>query len=372
MNDCVIVDLAGRHYDILIGQGLIADAGHRILEAVGRRRVIIVTDETVAGYYLVPLQTALSAADLRFDVVTVPAGEASKDIHKFPALLEQVLALGIDRRTLIVALGGGVVGDLAGFLAASLLRGIDFVQIPTTLLAQIDSSVGGKTGVNTAQGKNLVGAFHQPRLVLADLDTLRTLPRRELLAGYAEMTKYGLLGDAGFWAELEANAARILALEPSPLAAAVAHCCRMKAGIVAEDEREAGRRALLNLGHTFGHAFEAETGFGATLLHGEGVAIGMVLAADLSVRLGRLNSADAERLKQHLESVGLPVRLAQIRNAPFQTDRLLAHMAHDKKAADGKLTFIVLDAIGAASVVSDVDPAIVAEILGRAGAISAA
>jgi 3-dehydroquinate synthase len=315
----------------------------------------------VAGLHLAGLQKALSGFEVA--TVTVPAGEASKDVARFPALLERILALGIDRRTVLVAFGGGVIGDLCGFAAATLLRGLDFVQIPTTLLAQIDSSVGGKTGVNTAQGKNLVGAFHQPVLVLADLDLLATLPRRELLAGYAEMAKYGLIADAGFFARLEANAGRLLELDRALLAEAVATCCRMKAEIVAEDEREAGRRALLNLGHTFGHALEAETGFGDRLLHGEGVALGMALAADLSVRLGRLPAGEAARVRRHLASVGLPVTLAAIGLGPGDADRLVAHMAHDKKTRDGNLTFIVLDAIGRAAVLDGVDPELVREVL---------
>jgi 3-dehydroquinate synthase len=360
------VDLAGRAYDILVGPGLLARAGALIAGAAGRRRLVVVTDTTVERLHLPALAGSLQAAGLRVDTVAVPAGEASKDLRRFPALLERILDLGIDRHTLLVALGGGVVGDLAGFAAASLLRGLDFVQIPTTLLAQIDSSVGGKTGVNTRHGKNLVGAFHQPLLVLADLDLLATLPRRELLAGYGEMVKYGLLGDADFFRALEAEAARLLALDPAVLGPAVALCCRLKARIVAEDERESGRRALLNLGHTFGHAFEAETGFGDRLLHGEGVALGMVMAARLSVRLGRLEPGAAERIAAHLAAVGLPTRPDRLGLGPDCVDRLLGHMAHDKKASDGRLTFVLLDAIGRAAVETGVDRTIVAEVLAAA------
>ena len=363
MTEIVRVELAGRSYDILVGTGLLQEAGHLIERAVGRRRLVVVTDETVERRHLPSLAQALATSGLRFDTVAVPAGEGSKDLHRFPALLERILALGPDRRTVLVALGGGVVGDLAGFAAATLLRGLDFVQIPTTLLAQIDSSVGGKTGVNAPQGKNLVGAFHQPALVIADLDLLRTLPRRELRSGYAEMVKYGLLGDAAFFARLEAEAPRLLALDPAVLAPAVALCCRMKAAIVAEDEREAGRRALLNLGHTFSHAFEAETGFSDRLLHGEAVALGMVMAADLSVRLGRLDAASAERIRQHLDTAGLPVSLAQAGLGAGDSPRLLSHMAHDKKASEGRLTFVLLDAIGRAAIQPDVDPAAVATVL---------
>jgi 3-dehydroquinate synthase len=365
----VRVELAGRSYDILIGPGLLAEAGRLIERAVGRRRLIVVTDETVERLHLPVLTRSLAAAGLRADVVAVPAGEASKDLRRFPAFLERILALGPDRRTVLVALGGGVVGDLAGFAAATLLRGLDFVQIPTTLLAQIDSSVGGKTGVNAPQGKNLVGAFHQPALVLADLDLLRTLPRRELLAGYAEMVKYGLIGDAAFFAHLEDAAPRLLSLDPATLGAAVALCCRMKAAIVAEDEREAGRRALLNLGHTFGHAFEAETGFGDRLLHGEAVALGMAMAAALSVRLGRLDPDSARRVRRHLAAAGLPVSLAEAGLDAGAAPALLAHMAHDKKTSEGRFTFVVLDAIGAAALARGVDPAPVAETLRSDGSV---
>ena len=363
MTETIRVELAGRAYDILIGSGLIEAAGPHIARRLGQRRLVVLTDETVAALHLPALAAALEAAGLRFDTLTVPAGEASKDIARFPALMERLLALGIDRRSVIVALGGGVVGDLAGFAAASALRGIDFVQIPTTLLAQIDSSVGGKTGVNTAQGKNLVGAFHQPSLVLADLDLLRTLPRRELLSGYAEMVKYGLIGDRSFFEHLEANAPSLLALDGGVLGPAVALCCRMKAAIVSQDEREAGQRALLNLGHTFGHALEAETGFGDRLLHGEGVALGTVMAASLSARLGRLDARDSARIRRHFEQAGLPVTLRATGLGPEYAARLIAHMAHDKKTAEGRLTFIVLDAIGRASVFKDVDPAQVEAVL---------
>ncbi len=366
----VRVDLAGRSYDILIGAGLTARAGALIEAVVGRRRLVVMTDSTVEQLHLPALARSLRGADLRFDTISVAAGEVSKEIGRFPGLVERILDLGIDRRTVIVALGGGVVGDLAGFAAASLLRGIDFVQVPTTLLAQIDSSVGGKTGLNARQGKNLIGAFHQPLLVLADLDLLATLPRRELLAGYAEMVKYGLLGDAGFFAALERSAERLLALDPAILAPAIATCCRMKAAIVAEDEREAGRRALLNLGHTFGHALEAETGFGEALLHGEAVGLGIVLAADLSVELGRLPAEAARRIRRHIAAVGLPTALAPLGLGRSDAARLVGHMAHDKKTTDGRLTFILLDAIGRASIAHGVDPLAVERVLAAQPGVS--
>lgn len=370
MTETVRVDLAGRGYDIEIGAGLLADAGPRIRRVAGVRRLIVISDENVAALHLDTLKASLDSAGLTADFMILPAGEQAKDFQRFPGYIERVLDFGVDRKSLIVAFGGGVIGDLAGFIAATVLRGVDFIQIPTTLLAQIDSSVGGKTGANTSQGKNLVGAFHQPCLVLADLAVLPTLPRRELLAGYAEMVKYGALGDAGFFASLERDAVRILEFDQVLLGRAVAHCCGMKAAVVGEDEREAGSRALLNLGHTFGHALEAETGFGATLLHGEAVAIGMALAADLSVRQGRIRPEDALRIRRHLDAVGLPSRLDQIKGNPFSAARLVAHMDHDKKTENGKLTFIVLAALGHAVIEKNVDRAAVLDVLAAAGAVA--
>jgi 3-dehydroquinate synthase len=264
------------------------------------------------------------------------------------------LALGIERRTPLLAFGGGVIGDITGFAASILLRGLDFIQIPTTLLAQVDSSVGGKTGINTAAGKNLVGTFHQPRLVLADTTTLSTLKAREMRAGYAEVLKYGLLGDARFFAWLETNGEAVLARRPAALRHAVAASCRAKAAIVARDEREAGSRALLNLGHTFGHALEAETGFGAALLHGEAVAIGMMLAFRLSARLGLAPEADAGRVHGHLRRLGLPADLSVLAGSSASADSLISHMRTDKKVRDGRLTFVLARGIGEAFVSHDV------------------
>jgi 3-dehydroquinate synthase len=363
MTETVAVSLGGRGYDIQIGTGLLGRAGTLLQAAIGARRLIVVTDAHVASYHLAPLQAALDAAGYAHAAVVIPPGEASKDLRRFPDFAERLLDHKPDRRTALVALGGGVVGDLTGFAAATLLRGLDFVQIPTTLLAQVDSSVGGKTGVDTRHGKNLVGAFHQPLLVLADLDMLGTLPARDLRAGYAEMVKTAALGDADFFGTLERDVDRILALEPAPLGAAVARCCRMKARIVEEDEREAGRRALLNLGHTFGHALEVETGFGGDLLHGEAVAVGMVLAARLSAALGRLDAAAATRLSNHLDRAGLPVSMRAVPGAPFAASRLIGHMAHDKKADDGRLTFILLDAIGRAAIEHNVPMATLEAVL---------
>jgi 3-dehydroquinate synthase len=366
MTTTVAVSLANRSYDIVIGPDLIAQAGAEIRARFGARKLIIITDESVARFHLPALEASLRQAGLEFGVVTVPAGEQSKDLHRFPELCERLLDFAPERGVMLVALGGGVVGDLTGFAAASLLRGVDFVQIPTTLLAQIDSSVGGKTGVNTRQGKNLIGAFHQPRLVLADLSALATLPARELRAGYAEMIKYGVLGDGEFFTWLESHGAAVLRLDADELEHAVAHCCRMKAEIVAEDEREAGRRALLNLGHTFGHALEAETGFGETLLHGESVAIGMALAADLSARLGRITRTDADRIARLIAASGCPVEIGPLGTLP--ADRLIAHMGHDKKVEAGRITFVVIDAIGRAVTTRDVAMADVRAVLKARGA----
>ena len=288
------------------------------------------------------LGDALDAHALKIDHVTVPSGEASKSIAMFGQVMEDVLALNVDRRVMLVALGGGVIGDLVGYVAASLLRGVDFIQVPTTLLAQVDSSVGGKTGINAAAGKNLIGAFHQPQAVLADTDTLRTLPMREIRAGYAEVAKYGLLGDADFFEWLDQQQDEILNLDDHALVEAIRRCCLAKAQIVAEDEKEAGRRALLNLGHTFGHAYEAEAGYDGTVLHGEAVAAGMADAYRLGMRLGTASQDDLDRVKSHLTRAGLPVNRAMLSNRLGDVDvnRLMIHMQKDKKVSSGRV-FIV-------------------------------
>jgi 3-dehydroquinate synthase len=347
------VELGERGYDILVGPQLIERAGSAMRPLLRRAQAIIVSDENVARHWLPALRDSLGAAGIAHHAVLLPPGEESKDIAHFSRLVDQILELGIERRTMLVALGGGVVGDLAGFAAATLLRGIDFVQIPTTLLAQVDSSVGGKTGINTRHGKNLVGAFYQPRLVLADTGTLTTLPRRELLAGYAEIVKYGLLGDAEFFAWLEAEGARVCDLAPEALRHAVSTSCAMKARIVAADERETGERALLNLGHTFGHALEAETGFGSRLLHGEAVALGMVLAFDFAARRGHAPRADANRVRRHLAQIGLPTTLAAIGLGGVPPERLIGHMSRDKKVRDGRIALILARRIGEAFVMHD-------------------
>ncbi len=363
----VDVALDARAYEILIGPGLLADAGRHLRKAVKGDRLVVIADAAVARLHGAVLMGSLVAAGYRADLLEIPAGEASKSFAVFGDLVERVLALGIDRRTTVVAFGGGVVGDLAGFVAAVLLRGLDYVQIPTTLLAQVDSSVGGKTAINAKAGKNLVGAFHQPRLVLADLDVLRTLPRRELLAGYAEVVKYGLIDRPAFFEWLDANGAAALDGDLALMGEAVAECCRAKAEVVAADEREAGRRALLNLGHTFGHAFEAEAGYDGGLLHGEAVAIGMSLAFRHSVRLGLLPLAEAERVEASLAARGLPVRPDLSGNRPAPTvDALLQRMRADKKALDGKVTLILARGIGQSFVQPDADVAPIRETLAEA------
>ncbi len=347
------VELGDRGYDILVGRGLIARAGDHIVPLMRRKQAVVVTDEIVAKLHLEPLLESLKAAGIAYRSIVLPPGEGTKDLAHFGRLVDDVLACNIERGTMLVALGGGVVGDICGFAAATLLRGIDFVQIPTTLLAQVDSSVGGKTAINTAAGKNLLGAFYQPRLVLADSGALATLPRRELLAGYAETVKYGLIADAGFFDWLEAEADKVRDLEPAALNRAVITSCRMKAGIVAADERETGdARALLNFGHTFGHALEAETGFGDALLHGEAVALGMVLAFDFAVRLGIASGQDATRVRRHIAALGLPTELREV-NLAGNADALLAHMGKDKKVRDGRITLILPRRIGDAYVMGD-------------------
>jgi 3-dehydroquinate synthase len=363
----VAVALGERSYDILVGEGLLARAGALMGPVLRRRRVVVVTDEAVAALHLETLAGALDAAGIASERIVVPPGEATKSVDTAMRVAERMLDHGVDRSTAVVALGGGVVGDLAGFAAAITLRGLDFVQVPTTLLAQVDSSVGGKTGVNTGHGKNLIGAFHQPRLVLADTGALRTLPRRELLAGYAEVVKYGLIDRPGFFERLEAHGADLVAGDTALLREAVTTSCEAKAAIVARDERETGDRALLNLGHTFGHALEAEAGYGGDLLHGEGVAIGMTLAFDLSVRLGLCPAADADRVRAHLAAVGLPTSPAGGGNrAATTTARLIERMRRDKKAKDGRIAFVLVRGIGRAFVADDVPLETVAALLDEA------
>jgi 3-dehydroquinate synthase len=357
----VTVALGARSYDIVIGRGVLASLGARVAALRPGARVFIVTDENVARHVLAAAAAALAHAGVATDRVIVPPGETSKSYHVFEQVCEAIVASHIERGDLVIALGGGVIGDLAGFAAAVVRRGLDYVQVPTTLLAQVDSSVGGKTAIDSAHGKNLVGAFHQPILVVADTALLDTLPEREFRAGYAELVKYGLLGDAGFFSGLEKNWREIFAGGKSSGSFAREHAiaiaCRAKAAIVAGDERETGDRALLNLGHTFGHALEAACGFSDRLLHGEAIAAGMALAFEFSARRqGLVSKADAARVTRHLAEVGLPTRLKDIPGPPPSVDRLMELIAQDKKVKHGTLTFILVRGIGAAFIEAGVDP----------------
>jgi 3-dehydroquinate synthase len=368
MSRSVPVGLGARAYDVVIGPGLLAEAGRRIAPLARRKRLAVVSDETVWGLHGPALTASLEGAGIAAHPLIVPPGEQTKSFEGLADVTDRLLALELDRGDIVVAFGGGVVGDLTGFAAAIYKRGIDFVQIPTTLLAQVDSSVGGKTAIDTPRGKNLVGAFHQPRLVLADLDVLSTLPDREMRAGYAEVVKYGLLGDFGFFEWLETHSAAVLAREPDALARAVIRSVEMKAEIVAEDEKEQGRRALLNLGHTFGHALEAETGYGAALLHGEAVAAGQALAFRFSAAQGLCAGQDAARATAAIAGAGLPTRLDEIAGHPFDAARLVRHMAQDKKAEAGQLTFVLARALGDAFVAKNVDAEAVRRFLIAEGA----
>ncbi len=347
-HDVLRVELGARSYDILVGSDLLADTAGHIASFVKKAGVVVISDKTVAERHLPTVLASLDRADIAHREVVVPAGEKSKSFAVFEDVVEQILAMGIERSTLIIALGGGVVGDLAGYVAASLLRGLDFVQIPTTLLSQVDSSVGGKTGINSKSGKNLVGAFHQPRLVLADTAVLDTLPRREMRAGYAEVVKYGLIDDPEFFDWLESNAEAVLNNDGPERRVAVMRSCAAKARIVSQDERESGKRALLNLGHTFGHALEAETGYGTKLLHGEAVAMGMVIAHDVCGAMGMAPAGEKDRIVSHLKSVGLPVYASEVPGMHWDIDRLINHMSRDKKVSDGEITFVMTRGIGKA------------------------
>ena len=368
--DPIVVNLAlgSRAYDIVIGRGILASLGTRIAALRPGAAVLVVTDEKVARHHLAPAQVALRNANVRAGEIVVAVGEQAKSWRTFETLCEGILAARIERGDLVVALGGGVVGDLAGFAAAVVRRGLDYVQVPTTLLAQVDSSVGGKTAINSSHGKNLIGAFHQPILVVADTALLDTLPVREFRAGYAEVAKYGLLGDAAFFAWLEANWRDLFAGGPAR-EHAIAVCCRAKAAIVACDERETGDRALLNLGHTFGHAFEAACGFSDRLLHGEAIAFGMALAFEFSARRRLMPKAEADRVIRHLAAVGLPTHVKDIAGDAPGIDALMDLISQDKKVKHGKLAFILARGIGAAFIAHDVDAAEVksflAEKLGR-------
>ena len=369
-SDSVTVDVAlgERAYDIVIGRDVLQSLGARVAALRPGARTAIVTDRNVARHWLEKTEASLSEAGIATSRIIVDEGEGSKTYAGLEQVSEALIAAKIERNDLVVALGGGVVGDLAGFAAAILRRGVDFVQVPTSLLAQVDSSVGGKTGINSPQGKNLLGAFHQPLLVVADTAVLDTLPPRQFRAGYAEVAKYGVLGDEAFFAWLEANHADIFA-GGAAREHAIATSCRAKAAIVARDERETGERALLNLGHTFGHALEAATGFSDRLFHGEGVAVGMVLAAEFSAALGMIAESDAARVSHHLAEVGLPTHLQDIagfaQEGLADADALMTLMAQDKKVKRGRLTFILLEAVGRAMIANDVEPSLVRDFLQR-------
>ncbi len=356
-------------YDVVVGSGLLADpaAGPARIAALLRQpRTLIVADETVAGLHAPALIAGLKAHGVTAELATVPAGEASKSFVHLERVLDRCAEAGLDRKDMIVALGGGVVGDLAGLAAALYMRGIDFIQAPTTLLAQVDSSVGGKTAIDTPRGKNLVGAFHQPRLVLADIAVLGTLPERQLRSGWAEVLKHGLICDADFFDWLGGEGAAGASGDPAALTEAVVRSVRIKAQVVGEDEREAGRRALLNLGHTFGHALETALGYDETLTHGEAVALGCCMAFRFSARLGLCEEAEARRVATATAAAALPTRLDQA--GGFEADRLIALMAGDKKAEGGALTFVLARGIGRAEVVKGVDPAQVRDFLIAEGA----
>lgn len=340
-------------YDVVVGRGLLAQAGERVAP-LARGRTVVVSDETVAAIHGPALMASLERAGVRSEIVAVPAGEASKSFAELERLMDRLLAAGLDRKDVVVALGGGVVGDLAGLAAALYMRGIDFVQVPTTLLAQVDSSVGGKTAIDTPRGKNLVGAFHQPRLVLADVDVLATLPQVQLRSGWAEVLKHGLICDAAFFDWLAGEGAAGVRGDPAALERAVIRSVEIKSAIVGEDEKEAGRRALLNLGHTFGHAIEAELGFETgALAHGEAVALGCCMAFRFSAAQGLCAISEAERVEAVIAAAGLPTRLDQA--GVFQADRLIALMAGDKKAEAGGITLILARRIGEAFVQRNVD-----------------
>lgn len=368
--DTVSVALSDRSYDILIGDGLLNEAGKILAPHLSRPRAIVVTDRTVAAHYRDRFEAALRSAGIAVDTIVLPPGEETKSFSVLADLCGQCLELGVERSDTLIALGGGVIGDLTGFAAAILLRGMNFVQVPTTLLAQVDSSVGGKTAIDVPAGKNLVGAFHQPRLVLIDPATLDTLDRRQRLAGYAETVKYGLLGDRDFFEWLETNASTIVGDAPGDNGAArrraIKIACETKAAIVARDEKESGERALLNLGHTFAHALETATGYGDRLLHGEAVAIGMCMAFGVSAEMGWSTGQDTGRVTSHLRGVGLPTSPADIPGLSVSTDGMMTLMMKDKKVSGGKINFIMVRGIGEAFVTADVDTAVLKSYLNTA------
>jgi len=351
----ITVDLGPRSYDILIAPSIIDNVGHLVDERMKTSKVIIISDSNVAPIYMERLSISLSAVGINYEKIILPAGEGTKSFSNFENLLNNLLELGIERTTTLIALGGGVVGDITGFAASALLRGINYIQVPTSLLAQVDSSVGGKTAINSKIGKNLIGSFYQPRLVIADTETLNTLPRRELLAGYAETVKYALIGDSSFFSWLEINGTSLIEGNHAVRVKAIAKSCKMKARIVAEDERESGKRALLNLGHTFAHALESEIGFNDYLLHGEAVAIGIALAFELSTRLNFCSPIENVNVRNHLQAVGLSTFLPKHPTSEWNSKKLVSLMKKDKKSTQGHPAFILAHSIGDAFIAEDID-----------------
>ena len=364
--EVIPVNLGDRSYEIFVGTKMLTDIGETIQKKCGQRKILIVTDQDVASFWLNTVVDSLKRSRLDFEVACVPSGESSKSFYQLESLLDQFFKVQLARDGLILALGGGVVGDLAGFAAAIALRGIDFIQVPTTLLAQVDSSVGGKTGINTSRGKNLVGSFYQPKLVIIDTGVLDSLPKRQLLAGYAEIVKYGLIKNKPFFEWLEINGSKVLSGDSKARQIAIVESCKTKAMIVGQDEREAGERALLNFGHTFGHAFEAEARYNGELLHGEAVALGIVAAMNLSKTMGFLNNQELDRVTRHFKTVGLPINLNFIdKFSDWNVDALIDHMRHDKKVLKGKMRFILLREIGNSFITSEIMPESVAQILSK-------
>ena len=359
----VTIDLDTRSYDIYIGDSLIYRMNDFMPQEVEGKSIFIVTDTNVQPY-AERIHALFSENNARSCALhVVPAGEATKSFQRVEEVCGWMLENGLNRDSIVMAVGGGVIGDLTGFCASVVMRGVPYMQVPTTLLSQVDSSVGGKTGINTKQGKNLVGSFYQPSAVIADIETLQTLPRRELLAGYAEVLKYGLIQDSGFFSWLEKNGERVINLEKDAVAHAIEVSCKAKATTVEADETEQGRRALLNFGHTFGHALEAEAGYDGTLLHGEAISIGMVMAMDLSNRMGLCSEDDFIRLEEHLVKIGLPTRASLIDGLETNVDRLIKIMERDKKVKNGKMVFVVANAIGDAFLSDTVSPKLVRDVL---------
>tara|TARA_B100000686_G_scaffold354454_1_gene464805 strand:- start:1262 stop:2398 length:1137 start_codon:yes stop_codon:yes gene_type:complete len=349
----ITVQLKDREYQIIVGDGIISEAITRISNLFERIECCnIISDEIVANLYLDSLLNNLNSMGIKSNEIIIPSGENAKNFQTLERVVESLIDSKVDREMPIIALGGGVVGDLAGFTASILLRGVPLIQIPTTLLAQVDSSVGGKTGINSVHGKNLIGSFYQPRLVLADTNVIKTLPKRELLAGYAEIVKYALINNSNFFSWLEKNHRLVLTCNTTAIEYTISLCCKIKAEIVAADEREANRRAVLNLGHTFGHALETEAGYNGSLLHGEAVAAGIVIATQLSMELGFCSKEDYLRIKQHFQKVGLPTNANDLPFENFDLEKLLSHIRKDKKAKSGWPKFILIRGIGNATIES--------------------